>query len=337
MRSFHIMTTGSTDGLVMKEHDAPSPGPFQVLVGVRANSLNSRDLRYLAGAYRIPTRPGLVPLSDGAGEVLAVGPGVTRFRPGDRVVANFHQKWIAGKIERAFLGGDLGGSIDGMLSEQVVLHEEGLVSIPAHLSYEEAATLPCAAVTAWSALHGLTPLLAGQAVLTQGTGGVSLFALQFAKLAGATVIATTSSAAKAERLKAMGADAVINYRERPDWDAEVLALTAGRGVDLIVEVGGPSTMARSMRAAALGGQVVYLGILGGLGAGFDPECMRGRSLLLRTTNNGSRQAFEQMNAALAAARLRPVIDRVFEFDDARAAYRHLEAQAHVGKVVLKTG
>ncbi len=338
MRTWELRGNG-IETLALVERPTPQPGPGQVRVRIRATSLNYRDLMVASGTYArgAPPKRPLVPLSDGAGEVVAVGPGVSSVKPGDRVAGNFFQAWHAGPWKGDYAASALGGGIDGMLTEQVLLAEGGAVKLPEGWTFEEGATLPCAALTAWNSVVTHGGLRAGETLLVQGTGGVSVFALQIARALGAEVIATTSSAAKAERLKAMGADAVINYRERPDWEADVLALTGGRGVDLIVEVGGPSNLDRSMRAAALGGQVVYLGILGGLGARFDPEAMRGRSLILRTTNNGSRQAFEQMNAAIAAARLRPVIDRVFDFDDARAAYRHLEAQAHMGKVVIKTG
>ena len=334
MKSWHIDSSSSPGALQLRSHDDLSPGPSEVVVRVRASALNSRDLKILQGSFRIPPRAGLVPLSDGAGEVVAVGAGVTRFKTGDRVASTFHQRWIGGRFTGEAMGFDLGGSLDGMLAEQVCLHEDGLVRIPAHLSYREAAALPCAAVTAWCALHGHVPLAPGETVLTQGTGGVSLFALQFAKLAGARVIATTSSEAKAERLKALGADEVINYRDTPDWEKAVLSLTAGRGVDHVIEVGGPSTLGKSVKAVAIGGQVALIGIVGGAASGFNPDVLRGRCIVLRSTNVGSRQAFEAMNRAIEVSGLRPVLDETFAFERAGDAYRHLESQNHFGKVLI---
>lgn len=334
MKTWHIDKFGTADGLVLRAHPDLAPGPREVVVRVRASALNSRDLKILQGSFRIPPRQGLVPLSDGAGEVLAVGDSVKRFKPGDRVAATFHQRWPGGRFTREAMGFDLGGSLDGMLAEQVCLAEDGLVHIPAHLSFEEAAALPCAGVTAWCALHDHVPLAPGETVLTLGTGGVSLFAVQFAKLAGARVIATTSSADKAARLKALGADEVINYRDNPDWEKTVLSLTGGRGVDHVIEVGGPGTLPKSVKAVAVGGQIALIGILAGAAAGFNPDVLRGRCIVLRSTNVGSRQSFEAMNRAIESSGMRPVVDKVFAFDRAADAYGRLESQGHFGKVVV---
>ena len=334
MRTYHIERFGGPDGLVLRTDSDPVPGPNDVVVRVRANALNHRDLNVMKGRYRVTPKSDLVPLSDGAGEVAAVGARVTRVKVGDRVAGTFFQRWIGGRMEAACLRSDLGGSMDGMLTEFALLHEEGVVAIPAHLSFEEAATLPCAAVTAWVSLMERARVTAGETVLTMGTGGVSVFALQFAKLLGARVIATTSSAEKAKRLRELGADDVINYREAPEWDREVLRLTNGVGVDHVVEVGGPSTLARSVTCAALGAHIVMVGILGGAGEMFDPTLLRGKSLVLRTISVGSRQSFEAMNRAIELHRVRPVIDRAFRFSQAAEAYRHVASGQHFGKVVI---
>lgn len=334
MRTYHIERFGGLEGLVLRTEKDPAPGPNEVLARVRANALNHRDLNVLKGRYRVTPKSDVIPLSDGAGEVVAVGPRVTRVKVGDRVAGIFFQRWIGGRMEADYLRSDLGGSMDGMLTEFALLDEEGVVPVPAHLSFEEAATLPCAAVTAWASLAERASVTAGDVVLVMGSGGVSVFALQFAKLFGARVIATTSSGEKAKRLSALGADEVINYRETPEWEREVSRLTSGRGVDHVVEVGGPATLARSVKCAGLGAHIVMVGILGGAGEMLDPTLLRGKGVTLRTISVGSRQSFEAMNRAIELHRLRPVIDRVFAFSDARNAYRHLESQQHFGKVVI---
>jgi NADPH:quinone reductase-like Zn-dependent oxidoreductase len=233
VKSYHADAGCGLDGLSLKEHAEPRPGPREVLLRVRANSLNSRELLVLQGRYPLPVKPDVVMGADGAGEVVAIGPGVTRVAIGDRVAAAMFPRWIAGRIDWEYAL-QLGGSVDGMMTEFVVLNEDALVQIPPHLSFEEGATLPCAAVTAWNALTGERKLQAGETVLTLGSGGVSLFALQFAKAFGARVIVTTSSDEKAEKLRAAGADEVINYRTTPDWHIAVRELTGGRGVDQVV-------------------------------------------------------------------------------------------------------
>src|SRR6266496_719414 len=226
---------------------------------VRASSLNYRDLMVLKGSGRGPTKLSVTPLSDGAGEVAAVGDGVSRFAVGHRVIGCFHPRWFGGPIKADYLTERLGANLDGMLAEYAVANEEAVVRMPGHLSFEEAATLPCAAVTAWAALSGHRRVTAGDTVLTQGTGGVSIFALQFARLLGAEVIGTTSSTVKAERLKALGAAAVIDYVKTPDWHEKVAELTGGRGVDCVVEIGGPGTLANSIRSLAVGGHISLIG------------------------------------------------------------------------------
>ena len=334
MKTYRLEKTGSLDHLSLNQEPDPTPGAQDVVIRVRANALNYRDLMVMRGAYRVPPRPRVIPLSDGAGEVVAVGAGVKRLRAGDRVAGAFFQGWMGGHIASEHLSTDLGGSIDGMLSEYVVLNEQGVVKIPAHLSFEEAATLPCAAVTAWCCLTDQRQLMPGDTVLTLGSGGVSVFGIQLARMFGARVIATTSSDAKAEKLRALGAHEVINYVTHPDWDREVMRLTGRRGADFVIEVGGPGTLACSLKSAAIGGHVVQVGILGGVGQQLDPVLFRGRSITTRSITVGSRQSFEAMLRAIEVNELRPVIDKVFAFDEAKLAYQHLQEQKHFGKVVI---
>jgi NADPH:quinone reductase-like Zn-dependent oxidoreductase len=305
---------------------------------VRASSLNYRDLMVLKGGGRGPTKLGVVPLSDGAGEVAAIGEGVTRVKIGDPIAGCFHPRWFGGPIKPDYLTDRLGANLDGMLAEYAVFNEEAVVVLPSHLSFEEAATLPCAAVTAWVALTGHYRVTAGDTVLTQGSGGVSAFALQFARVLGARVIATTSTAEKAERLRALGASEVINYAETPDWDEKARELTKGRGVDCVVEIGGPRTIAKSLQALAVGGHVSLIGAsLSPAGTMLDPLLLTGRGITVGAISVGSRADFEAMNRAIALHSLHPVIDRTFLFADAKAAYRHFEGRGHFGKVVISHG
>ncbi len=322
------------DGLDVVEVEKPMPGPGQVLVRMRAASLNYRDLMTVKGTYGGPPRRGLVPLSDGAGEVEAVGPGTTLFKAGDRVCPIFCQSWLGGGLTEANTAGALGGTLDGVLSDSVVLHETGLVAIPEHLSFEEAATLPCAAVTAWHSLRHVGDVTAGDTVLVQGTGGVSIFALQFAAMMGARVIGTSSSDEKLERARGLGLDAAINYRTVPEWQDEVLRLTGGLGVDHVVEVGGAGTLARSIRAARVGGSIGIIGVLTGKSE-IDPTAILFRRVGLRGVYVGSREMFEVMNRAIALHGMRPVLDSTFPFERARDAWRHLEGATHFGKIVIR--
>ena len=334
MKCYIIPTPKGIDSLTLVERPDPTPGPRQVLVRVRATSLNYRDLLTIeAQSARAAPKPDLVPLSDGAGEVVAVGPGVSRVKAGDRVAGCFMQKWFGGPISDSAMPSAMGGAIDGMLTELAVLEEDGVVKLPQHLSFEEGATLPCAAVTAWHALVEIGGIKAGDTILTQGSGGVSIFALQFARMFGARVIGTSSSAAKAERLKKMGAQAVIDYRATPDWDKEAMKLTANRGADIIVEVGGAGTLPRSFLSARIGGTIVVIGLLSGM-ATLDPMPILRRNLRVQGLYVGSTQMFEAMNRAIEAGGLKPVIDKVFPFAEAKEAYRHLKSQNHFGKIVI---
>src|SRR6201997_193356 len=338
MQAYRIDRFGSVGGIVRRSSEDPRPGLKEVLMRVHASSLNYRDLMVLKGGGRGPTKIGVVPLSDGAGEVAAVGEGGTRVKIGERIAGCFHPRWFGGPISADYLTDRLGANLDGMLAEYAVLREEALVLLPSHLSFEEAATLPCAAVTAWAALTGHRRVTAGDTVLTQGSGGVSVFALQFAQILGARVIATTSTAEKADRLRALGASEVIDYSETPNWDEQVRELTNGRGVDCVVEIGGPGTIAMSLKALAVGGHLSLIGAsLSKSGAGLDPLLLTGRGITLGAISVGSRVDFEAMNRAIAMHRLRPVIDRAFPFAEAKEAYRHFEGRGHFGKVVITHG
>ena len=334
MRAYHLPQAGAIEDLTLTARETPRPGRRQVLVRMRAASLNYRDLMVATGRYgKAGVRPGLVPLSDGAGEVAEIGPDVTRVKPGDRVAGIFMQGWIAGPPDESYRATALGGSIAGVLAEYVLFEEEGLVHLPGHLSFEEGACLPCAGVTAWNALTALRPVGPEQTVLLLGTGGVSILALQFAHAAGARVIVTSSSDEKLARAKELGAAEGVNYRTHPDWEKEVWTLTGKRGVDHVVEVGGAGTLPKSIAATRVGGAVHLIGVL--TGGQIDPLPVMQKAIDLRGVFVGSREMFEAMNRAVAFHRIQPVIDRVFPFEEAQAAYRHLESQAHLGKVVIR--
>ncbi len=335
MKTYEIRETTGIDAWVTADRPEPKPGYGHVLIRVRAVSLNYRDMSVTKGSYGRGLKLPLIPLSDGAGEVVELGEGVTRVKKGDRVAGIFMQSWLAGGITEADSKSALGGAIDGMFAEYVVLHESGVVRIPDHLSYEEGAALPCAAVTAWHALVQAGQLKAGQTVLVLGTGGVSVYALQFAKLTGARVIATSSSDEKIAKVRALGADETINYKTTPDWEKAVKSLTDGVGVDHVVEVGGAGTLARSLKAVRAGGQVSLIGVLTGGAGEVNPVPVLMRSIRLQGIYVGSRAMFEDMNRAISLHQMRPVIDRVFAFEEARDAYGHMERGAHFGKIVVR--
>jgi len=335
MRRYQLGTLGSLDALKLMEVPEPRPGLGEVVVRMRACSLNHRDLNIVAGGYTSHAlKAGAIPVSDGAGEIVAVGEGVTRWKVGDRVAPIFVQRWIGGRLLLEYMSSALGGPSDGVLAEQIVLNQEGLVRIPAHMSYEEAATLPCAAVTAWNAAFVRGSLQAGQTLLTLGTGGVSLFAAQFGLMAGAHVIATTGTAAKVARLKALGVTHVIDTQATPDWDVLVREITESGGVDVVVEVGGPGSLAKSISALRYCGHISSVGNLAGKSM-IDPAPLFAKRASLCGIQVGSRDMFEEMNRAIEVAKLRPVIDRVFDFTEARAAYEYLASGKHFGKVVIR--
>lgn len=329
--------TPALDGLRLHEEQVPRPQRGELLLRVHAVSLNYRDLALLEGRILKPAIAGAVPVSDGAAEIIEVGEGVDDFQVGDRVIGLFHPRWFGGpKVpERAI--GSYGYDQDGWLTEYKVVSREAVVALPDGLTYEEGATLPCAAVTAWNAISGHQPVRVGHNVLTLGSGGVSVFALQYAKAAGARVIATTSSAAKASRLKALGADEVINYRETADWGKKVRSLTAERGVDRVVEVGGPATIKQSLQCVAYDGEVVLVGFLGESGAALDYFDLMGAGAGIRSTNVGDRAMLQATVQATLAGGIKPVIDHVFPFAEARLAFEHLRSGQHFGKVVIARG
>ncbi|HMP01049.1 MAG TPA: NAD(P)-dependent alcohol dehydrogenase [Gemmatales bacterium] len=335
MKACVIQERFGLDALTWVERPESSPGPGTVLVQMRAWSLNYRDLLVVKGQYNPKLKLPFTPLSDGVGQVLAVGPGVTRWQVGDRVAAHFAPGWVDGELTAAAARTALGEGQPGLLAEQVVLPEAGLVAVPSHLSDAEAATLPCAALTAWSALVRHGQVKAGDQVLIQGTGGVALFALQFAKLHGARVIATSSSDEKLDRVRKLGADAGVNYKTTPDWGDVVRKLAGGEGVDHIVEVGGAGTMAQSLRAIRFNGSIHLIGILAGAAAQFSPLPVLMKNVRVQGIFVGPRSAFEQMNRAIADHRLRPVLDRSFPALEVAAALAHMESGQHFGKIVLQ--
>jgi NADPH:quinone reductase-like Zn-dependent oxidoreductase len=322
------------DNLRIEEVALPPLGPQDVHVRFRAASLNYRDLMVALGSYNPKLAMPRILGSDAAGEVVAVGSHVTLFRVGDRVASLFFQTWHEGEIEASSGKFALGGPIDGVLASERVMPEGGLIRIPDSVTFEEAATLPCAALTAWNALVEKGHLRAGQTVLTLGTGGVSLFALQFAKLHGARVIATSSSDEKLARAKKLGADELINYKSTPNWEEEVFRLTDKQGVDHVVEVGGAGTLPQSLKAVRTGGHVHLIGVLSGKGAQIDPTPVLAKSIHLNGVYVGSRAMFARMNAAVEANRLRPVIDGVIPFESYRDAFELMQRGGHFGKIVL---
>lgn len=335
MRAYRFDSLNGLDDLRLREEVDPTPQRGEVLVRVHAVSLNFRDLAMVRGRYPRPCRPGLIPTSDAAGEVVAVGEGVRAFKVGDRVMGAFHPRWFGGEMPSTIQADSYGAESDGWLAELKAVSQEAVVAIPDGLSYAEAATLPCAGVTAWTALTGPTPIRAGHSVLVQGSGGVSIFALQLARAVGAAVVATTSSDAKIERLRDLGADHVVNYVAEPEWGRAVRKLTGGRGVDRVVEVGGPGTIGQSLRAVALGGEIASIGFLSTDNPGIDFFQLKTSGANFRNITVGDRSALIDLARLVGLRRLRPVIDRTFAFEDAREAFSHLESGGHFGKVVIQ--
>jgi NADPH:quinone reductase-like Zn-dependent oxidoreductase len=337
MKCFELQGPDGVEGLKLVERPIPKPGPGQVLVRIKAATLNYRDLLTVKGGYGSRQKFPLIPVSDGAGVVEVVGSGVREFAPGDRVVGSFFETWIGGEPSAAKMHGALGGAVDGVLAEYRVFPWQALVRTPDHLTDAEAAALPCAGLTAWSAVVKLGGVKAGQTVLTQGTGGVSIFALQFAKMCGARVIATSSSDAKLERLKSFGADATINYRTTPEWGKKARELTR-QGVDLVVEVGGVGTLNESIRATRIGGTIAFIGVL----AGPPPAELRLPLLVLQQqrlqgVTVGSVDDLQAMCDAIDINEMRPVIDKIFPFGQVAEAFRHMASGAHFGKVGIAVG
>jgi NADPH:quinone reductase-like Zn-dependent oxidoreductase len=337
MRAYELPKAGAgIEALTIVDRPMPKPQYRQVLVKVAACSLNYRDLGIVRGTYRMAVREHLIPLSDGAGEVVDIGAGVTRVKVGDKVAGAFFQRWPAGEMNAAETAASaLGGSIDGMLAEYVVLEEEGVVKIPGHLSLEEGATLPCAGVTAWNAMVGHAKLIAGHTVLLQGTGGVSIFGLQLAHAMGITAIITSSSDEKLKRAKALGAAYGINYKTNPEWDKAARDFTGGRGVDHVLEVGGAATLTRSFGAIRVGGKISVIGGVSGGASELNPGLIFSKRANVQGIYVGSTEMFEAMNAAIAANKVKPTIDKVFGFDEVKAALNHMAAGAHFGKIVVR--
>lgn len=335
MKAYEIQQFG-IENLSLVERDEPSPQGTEVLVKFHASSLNYRDLMMVEGKYNPRLKLPLVPFSDGAGEVAAVGEAVTKWKTGDRVMPIFMQGWLDGEIEFKKARTALGGDLDGCLREFGVFDESGLARIPDHFSYEEAATLPCAAVTAYHALFCSGNLKSGDTVLLQGTGGVSIFALLFSSLYASRTIIISSSDEKLQKAKELGATDLINYRETPDWDKALLELTGRRGVDHIVEVGGAGTFQKSLNAVRMGGHIAVIGALSGGQGEISPVSILMKSLRLQGIFVGSRQMFEQMNLLLCQHRsLKPIIDKTFEFGEVRDALKYMQSASHFGKIVVK--
>jgi NADPH:quinone reductase-like Zn-dependent oxidoreductase len=334
MKAWEIKDTFAIDALKLSERPDPSLQQGQVRVRVKAVSLNYRDLMTVKHGGARGAKLPLIPCSDGAGEVVEVGPGVTRIRKGERVAGIFFQNWLGGDITAGNFASALGGSLDGMLADHVVLHEDGLVRTPDYMTHEDAASLPCAAVTAWQGMVTKGNMKAGDTILVQGTGGVSIFALQFGVMAGARVIITSSSDDKLAHAKQLGAWETINYKTTPEWAKRTLALTNGEGVDHVVEVGGAGTLEQSFQATRVGGTVSLIGVLTGFNGKIDPYPVLMKGLRLQGIYVGSREMFEAMNKALTIHQTKPVIDRVFPFAETREAFKHLESAAHFGKIVI---
>ncbi len=333
MKAFQITRFG-IDNLRIADLSDPEPGPGEVLIRVRATSLNYRDLLLVRGLYDPKLHLPRIPLSDGAGEIVATGAGVTQFRANDRVTGLFLQNWQGGQPSAQKSQGALAGDLDGMLAEYVVLPEHGVIHFPAHLSFEEAATLPCAALTAWNALVEVAAIKAGQTVVVQGTGGVSVFAQQFAKMCGARVFGTSSSDEKLAKAKALGQDTGLNYKQRPEWGSWVKEQTHGEGADVVVEVGGAGTFNESMRAVRVGGTITQIGVLSSSQERISVLPILMHQIRIAGIYVGSREMYQRMNRAIELHQMRPVVGKVFPFVDTPAAYQYLESGSHFGKIVI---
>ncbi|NPU68715.1 NAD(P)-dependent alcohol dehydrogenase [Bradyrhizobium sp. 83012] len=336
MKCYELQGPGGIDALALVDKPVPRPAAGEVLVRLTAASLNYRDLLTVRGGYGSRQKFPLVPSSDGAGVVEAVGEGVA-FVPGDRVIGSFFESWTGGEPSEAKMRAALGGAVDGTLSEYRIFPAQALVRTPAHLTDIEAATLPCAGVTAWSAVIKLGGIRPGQTVLTQGTGGVSIFALQIARMAGARVIATSSSETKIARLISLGADVTLNYKTTPDWGKKAREIT-GQGVDLVVEVGGVGTLNESIRATKIGGTIAFIGVLAGAPASeLRLPLMVMQQQRLQGVTVGSVDDLQALANALALHQVKPVVDRVFPFAEARDAFHYMASGAHLGKVAIAIG
>ena len=334
MKLFELQSFG-IENLHLVERPTPEPAADEVQVRIRAVSLNFRDQLVIQGKYNPRMKLPRIPVSDGAGEVVSVGHEVTAWKPGDRVVLPFFPAWLDGELTAEKSASGLGGDVDGLLREFAVIKAEALLPIPAHLSFEQAAALPCAAVTAWNGLFVSGNLQPGQTLLLQGTGGVSLFGLQFGAIIGANIILLSSSDAKLERARAMGAHHTINYRATPEWEKRVREITNGHGVDLTLEVGGAGTLAKTLKATAYAGHVSLIGVLAGISGEIQLGQILHKALSLRGIYVGSRAMFQAMNETISQHRLEPVIDHVFPFDHAVEAFRHFETAQHFGKIVIQ--
>ncbi|HEX5380191.1 MAG TPA: NAD(P)-dependent alcohol dehydrogenase [Phenylobacterium sp.] len=333
MKVAALKAPGGLDKIVIEDRAEPVAGPGQILVRVRASSLNFHDFAVVAGM--IPTPDGRIPMSDGAGDVVAVGEGVTAFKAGDQVVSTFFPNWPTGGPSLERLTGVPGDHADGFAAEYVAMPATAFTRLPKGWSLTQASTLPCAALTAWRALMVEARIKPGDVVLTQGTGGVSIFAVQLAKAAGATVISTSSSAQKLDRLKELGADHLINYKDQPEWGKAAAALTGGRGVDVVVEIGGPGTLNQSLHASRIGGHISLIGVLTGVAGEVATAVAMSKNVAIKGVTVGSRQEQEEMIAAIEANGIRPVIDSTFPLERISEAFAHQISQRHFGKICLE--
>ncbi len=332
MKTYELNAFG-LDGLRLTERPVPEPGAHQVLVKMKAWSLNYRDLMTITGKYNPRLKLPQIPLSDGAGEIVAVGSEVKSLKPGDRVANTFFERWVSGEVSDDKAKTALGAGRDGVLAEYVALHEDGVIPIPENLTYTEAATLPCAGLTAWNALVTEGNITPGDTVLTLGTGGVSIFALQFAQLNGAQVIITSSSDEKLAKAKKLGASHTVNYKQNPDWGKQIRKLTGGRGVDLVVELGGAGTFNQSVMALKRGGQISLIGVLAPVGD-INIVSVLMNSIRVQGIFVGSREVFSDMNSAIELHNLHPIIDRTFGFEEVKEAFELMESGRHFGKICI---